>query len=556
MSSIGKIPRSEINQQNPLLSNFRTTIETAFYGNNVKKINSLTTAYNLAQACPGTITTDLDVLHTHELGLPTNAKVLVSNDGTVVGRTAAARRIIGQQGVDPYHYSEILREAIFQSREKNFYRGDVLVGLDQEFSVTAHLMLPEEYAANLYSYLLNFQMHTSENKKFYQDSQVIPEGDIFLFADPDWSDPEFPHGLVIIDAEHNCAAVLGLRYFGELKKATLTLAWAMAHRNQFIACHGGMKQYRFGKRNYTMAAFGLSGSGKSTITLAQHDHKYEIDVLHDDAFVISKKDGATTALEPAYFDKMQDYPMDSTEVGYIVTAQNIGVTLDEHNQKVMVTEDIRNGNGRSVKSRFATKNRVDHIAEKIDGVFWIMKDDSLPPIIKVENPALGAAFGVTLATKRSTAEYMVGKRAADELVIEPFANPFRSYPLAEDYRDFRDLFAKHQTDCYILNTGFFNQQKVTPQETLGSLEQIVEEQAEFIPFGPVKELSYLPLAGHEVDFNDQHYLWTLIKRMKIRLDFIQSREVVNGGYDQLPKEAELLLQEVLVQLEAFSEALK
>ncbi|WP_410471136.1 PTS glucose transporter subunit IIA, partial [Enterococcus faecium] len=42
--------------------------------------------------------------------------------------------------------------------------------------------------------------------------------------------------------------------------------------------------------------------------------------------------------------------------------------------------DIRNGNGRTVKSRYATPDRVDHLSEKIDAVFWIMKDDSLPPI--------------------------------------------------------------------------------------------------------------------------------------------------------------------------------
>lgn len=223
----------------------------------------------------------------------------------------------------------------------------------------------------------------------------------------------------------------------------MTLAWATAHRNGFIACHGGMKQYLLEDKKYTMAAFGLSGSGKSTITLAKPKNKGEVHVLHDDAFVISKKKGSTTALEPAYFDKTQDYPMTSEQIKYIVTAQNVGVTLDEQNKKVLVTEDIRNGNGRSIKSRYATPNRVDHIAEKVDGLFWIMKDDSLPPVIKIEDPSLAAVFGATLATKRSTAENVVGE-VTDQLVIEPFANPFRCYPLQEDYQDFKDLFQKQK----------------------------------------------------------------------------------------------------------------
>ncbi len=35
---------------------------------------------------------------------------------------------------------------------------------------------------------------------------------------------EYPDGLVYFDTNHNCAVILGLNYFGELKKATLTLA--------------------------------------------------------------------------------------------------------------------------------------------------------------------------------------------------------------------------------------------------------------------------------------------------------------------------------------------
>lgn len=129
-------------------------------------------------------------------------------------------------------------------------------------------MLPEEYSPNLYSYLLNFQIGDAKHL-FYQQSDSIHTGDIFIFADPDWKHPDFPDGVVVIDPLHNCAGILGLRYFGELKKATLTLAWATAHRNGFIACHGGMKQYLLEEKKYTMAAFGLSGSGKSTITLAK-----------------------------------------------------------------------------------------------------------------------------------------------------------------------------------------------------------------------------------------------------------------------------------------------
>lgn len=553
MSSIEHFPRKEITKSNPLFSSIRSVIETAFYGNNVAKIRHLTDAYALAKASPGTITTDLDVAHTNKLQLPTDAKVLVTNDGAIVGRTAAARRIIGQQGVDPIFYSKLLREAVFEARTKQFYSGEVIVGLDEEFTVKSHLMLPADYSPNLYSYLLNFQISDAK-QLFYQQSAKIDTGDLFIFADPDWKHPDFPDGVVVIDSLNNCAGILGLRYFGELKKATLTLAWATAHRNGFIACHGGMKQYLLEKKSYTLAAFGLSGSGKSTITLAKPKNNGDVHVLHDDAFVISKEKGSTTALEPAYFDKTQDYPMTSDQIHYIVTAQNVGVTLDEQNKKVLVTEDIRNGNGRSIKSRFATPNRVDHIAEKVDGLFWIMKDDSLPPLVKIDDPSLAAIFGATLATKRSTAEN-IRTDTANQLVIEPFANPFRCYPLKEDYQDFKELFQKQKTACYLLNTGDFQGRNVTPEETLDSIEKIIDGSAKFSAFGPLEKMSYLPIDGHEPNFNDRHYLQQLLTRLETRLTFVQTCKIEQNGYDRLPDEAEQLLLQLLDRLRSYSEAL-
>ncbi|MGO3780469.1 MAG: phosphoenolpyruvate carboxykinase (ATP) [Enterococcus viikkiensis] len=553
MSSIEHFSHEDITKKNCLFSTIRSVIETAFYGNNVTQIRHLTDAYTLAKNSPGTITTDLSVAHSDNLQLPTDAKVLVTNDGTIVGRTAAARRIVGQEGIDANFYSELLREAVFQSRDKQFYSGAVLVGLDEEFTVKAHLMLPSDYSPNLYSYLLNFKIDDAK-QQFYHKSKAINTGDLFLFADPDWQHPDFPDGVVVIDPKHNCAGILGLRYFGELKKSTLTLAWATAHRNGFIACHGGMKQYLLENKKYTMAAFGLSGSGKSTITLAKPKNKGEVDVLHDDAFVISKDTGSTTALEPSYFDKTQDYPMTSEQIQYIVTAQNVGVTLDKENKKVLVTEDIRNGNGRSIKSRYATPNRVDHIAEKVDGLFWIMKDDSLPPLIKIEDPSLAAIFGATLATKRSTAENVVGEKS-DQLVIEPFANPFRCYPLQEDYQDFKELFEKQQTACFILNTGDFKKNKVTPEQTLSSIEKIIDGSASFKPFGPLDKISYLPVKGHEPNFDSQDYLLHLMSRLETRLAFVQSRKTFHRGYDRLPNEAEQLLLGLLDQLNSYKETI-
>lgn len=120
-----------------------------------------------------------------------------------------------------------------------------------------------------------------------------------------------------------------MRYFGEFKKGTLTLGWGTAARHGYASCHGGLKRFtrRDGKK-FVLAVFGLSGSGKSTITHATHGGKYDIMVLHDDAFVVNVREKYAIAMEPTYFDKLQDYPIGCEANKYLLTVQNCGVTRD------------------------------------------------------------------------------------------------------------------------------------------------------------------------------------------------------------------------------------
>jgi phosphoenolpyruvate carboxykinase (ATP) len=548
MSTIGNYAETDIRKANPIFSQIRTTIESAFYGNNMVAVNDLTTAYELTKAAPETTVTDLPIIHTDELGLPADAVMLVNNHGRVVGRTAAARRRIGDADVDPAKFAGILRDAIFAGTQQQFYKTSVVVGLDEDFMVEAHLAVPEGYENNLLSYMLNFQTLNQTYQARYQQSKPYQEGDIFIYADPNFHHPDFPDGLALFDAQHNVAAILGMRYFGELKKSTLTLAWATAHRHGYVACHGGEKAFHFNDRpDQVFAMFGLSGSGKSTLTHAKHGGRFKTTVLHDDAFVISRENGSSVALEPAYFDKTNDYPSGTDETKYFMTLMNVGVTLNKAGQKVLVTEDLRNGNGRTIKSRYASANRVDKEEAPINAIFWIMKDDSLPPVVHITDPTLAATFGATLATKRSSAENLVGNVDRNALVIEPFADPFRAYPLAEDYADFKSLFAQRQVACYILNTGYYNGKKIPKEVTLGILEDIVNQKMTWQDFGPLEHLSYAPLNDFPVDFTDKDYVTMLRTRLQIRLDWITNYAATHQQYP-LPAEISAGLTDLIAQL--------
>ena len=525
--------QSEI-KTNPLFSKLRSTIETAFYGNNVKPVTSVAEAYTLATQEPGVILLDMPVFKPEEQGLPADAKILVTNDGKTTGRYAKARRIIGDEGIDEVELAGIARDAVYDSRNKEWISTQVVVGLDQKFTARAHLMIPKDHASIMYSWIMNFKFFDDAVKEFYNNSKDIPEGDIYIYSDPDYVVPGHPGGLAIFDPAHNCAMILGMRYFGEHKKGTLTLAWSLANRYGYVACHGGMKRYNLKTgKSFTIGVFGLSGSGKSTLTHEKHNGRYDISILHDDAYIINTNDLSSIAMEPTYFDKMQDYPVEHPANKYLLTLQNVGVTLDENGNKVVLAEDVRNNNGRAIKSQFWTDNRVNHVDEPVNAIVWLMKDKTLPPILKIDDPVLASTMGATLATRRSTAEKLDANVDPNALVIEPYANPFRTYPLVCDYESYKKLFKECGVDCYIMNTGFFLEKKIPKEVTLDLLERLVEGDLQFEPFGAYENLSYVEVPGFEPPFDVREYHHQLHQAFEFRSEYV---EKLKDGKNELPHE--------------------
>ncbi len=558
MSTKSHYKRSEIGPGKPGFSKTRSIIEAPFYGNNVTKVTTLKEAYKLAKNSPGTIVTDMPVYRGEEFGLDPDAKVLLFNDGSITGRYAPARRITGKEGTDTEKLDKIIMDAVYDTRWKKLYHAEVVIGLDPEFMVKAHLLIPEGEENLLYSWMLNFQYMSEYYTKMFKDSVPVGggnEADVYIFSDPQWKgcpdQPDVcdPKCLCYFNTETNCAAILGMRYFGEHKKGTLTLAWAIANRNGYASCHGGQKEYTLDDGSkYVAAVFGLSGSGKSTLTHAKHDGRYPaIKVLHDDAFIINTDTCASVALEPTYFDKTADYPCDSEDNKYLLTVQNCSATVDEDGKVVIVTEDIRNGNGRAIKSKLWSPNRVDKIDSPVNAIFWIMKDPTIPPVVRLKGASLASVMGATLATKRSSAERLKEGVDPNALVVEPYANPFRTYPLVNDYEKFKKLVADKNVDCFIINTGEFMGKKVQKEDTLGVLEAVVEGKADFKKWGPFEDIEIFEWDGFVPDLNDKDYVSQLQARMQDRLNYVKKLDTAEGGYNKLPQDALDAIQRVVDQ---------
>lgn len=151
MSTKAYYTHEEIGKGKPGFSKTRSIIEAAFYGNNVVEVKDLKQAYELAKNSPGTIVTDMPVYKPEAIGLDEGSKVLLFNDGSVTGRCAAARRISSEPGVDINDLDLKLMDAIYDTRWTTMYHAQVYIGLDPEFMVKAHLLIPEGEENILYS---------------------------------------------------------------------------------------------------------------------------------------------------------------------------------------------------------------------------------------------------------------------------------------------------------------------------------------------------------------------------------------------------------------------
>ncbi len=524
-------------------SAWRAMVESAFHANSVKK-TSMAELYGLALRQPEVVATFEPMYKPEQFGLPKDAKVLISNDGGVVGRTARARRIVRQlKKSERDKLKGVLLEALYQFNRRPGLWLEGIVGLHEHFMVKAHLLSPVTDAKNMLDWGLNFTPYMEPWASLYKKSKPLDEADILVFADPEWSHPEYPSGLVIIDERENCIAILGMRYFGERKKGTLTLAWTIGVRHNMVACHGGIKTIA---GNPPVAVFGLSGSGKSSITNSL-DHegtltkKEKVTVIHDDAFLIDFENNITVALEPALFDKTDAVKPDDPIIKYFYSAQNVGVHLTPKGERRIVCEDIRNDNGRCLKSRDMF-NHADHCASPAR-VIWLQKDTSLPPICRINSAGLAVAMGASLSTLRARGVENVDAKELEKLVIEPFANPFRVHPLLLDCQQFMKLF-KAGCECYIMNTHAFGLPDslidIPKELSLKIVTELVRGNIEWRDWKRFQGLS-VPKNGNELfgpDYDkkykptgDSEYLGYLRNRMQDRITYLSNKRDIEQDMD-------------------------
>jgi len=521
MATIG-LHEKNIEQASPL----RLTALLALAQNNEQVLDTQP-LYDRSLEMENVVVLNRAMKHPEHFGLNPGTKQIIWNHRNPVGRTARARKFLHEQDAEEKkNLITIAREAILNLQKTGSISTRAYSGLDEEFCVGLQFIGNRNYPISALSLLLNFQAFINEtNYEFYRNSRQLEEPDLLMVYDPDWSHPKYEGGLVIIDRASKTIFVLGLPYFGEIKKGFLTLIWHTAisekipgtEIRRFLPIHGSICVIN-GK---TVIIIALSGSGKSSLS------KNAESIAHDDAFVVSMVTGKAIILEPTFFNKTDGDNMgdETTERGLIF--YNMGI-VDVGDGIDVVPKDRLVANGRVIQERPA--NAVNGY-DRVDIVSLVMKDDTLPPITLINNSALFVAFGASLMTKRSLAEALKSVEEQFKLVIEPFAQPFRAWRLNTECRMFQLFLELFNPTTVILNTGDFmgnDIELVLSRDVI--LPSLTKEQLEFVPWRivPGKMVSLLKKGtlnhGYDKKFSpklsEKEYVARLVSRMQSRIDYL------------------------------------
>lgn len=392
----------------------------------------------------------------------------VVSNGTPIG--------VMQQPIEREKAEETIRRVQETLAGMELIQVDRRMGMSPEVPIHCRLYVPREYAR--IAYMWNSMLFPSDSAK---------EPDFLSVYVPDW-----PERLIFLDVDQGYTYILGTDYPGEAKKSMLRQAMYWIKRRGGLGLHAGSKVLRVvgpdsELRDVGFLLFGLSGTGKTTLTL--HDHGLEEPeraIIKQDDVVLMTADGRAFGTEDGFYIKTEGLePSQKVLWGAATheTAVYENIKLDE-NGKVDFLDTSITSNGRGVVLRKYIKGTGEGVdlekANKI--VFITRRNDVVPVCARLTDEQAAAYFMLGESIETSAGDPTKAGQAKREVGT----NPFIVGPEAEEgNRLLAILRANPDMQAYILNTGSIGArdgspgEKVTIRVSTEIMKQIAKEGIEW-----------------------------------------------------------------------------
>ena len=440
--------------------------------------------YDLATEQLSVIKTDMD-MPTMPNREAAEAKVLANITGQDSRLSDWAVRVVPQRNeLEDYAAEEereellaIVREATHDLMHSELSKTTAYFSHHSGFMGTIEMVLPIEYAKLAHDFSLAFYPINDASKKMYKRSKPLNEDAVRLVVFPDWVNEEWlywksgtagqeeydqiepPRIMMIYDVESNTAFLLGARCFLEVKKAAISIIGNMAVRQKLALPLNGASQSfnmlqgsKMVQTNFAM--IGLSGTGKSTIASCLHEthvrssKKESVQVGGDDSLLmmvgnINGRKMGLLSLESAYFHTTNDIKTKSAVKKQILSAENVMVSRDEKDKKILVYQSALDEEGRVLLKPLTEDGMIDHL-NLPDYFVMLTHDPLLPPAMLIKDTSLMKAMFLSYGTDTDTGYH-----------FEPSANPHTLWPLGDELALFEKAYTKTKFKMLILNTDSF-----------------------------------------------------------------------------------------------------
>ena len=383
---------------------------------------------------------------------------------------------IMQQPIDRGKAEEAIREVQDALADMELIQVDRRMGMNPDVPIHCRLYVPREYAR--IAYMWNSMLFPSDSTK---------EPDFISVYVPEWKER-----LIFLDVDQGYTYILGSDYPGEAKKSMLRQAMYWIKRRGGLGLHAGSKVLRVigpdGElRDVGFLLFGLSGTGKTTLTL--HDHglqEPERAIIKQDDVVLMTAGGKAYGTEDGFYIKTEGLEPSQTVLWGAAThptAVYENIKLDE-NGKVDFLDTSITSNGRGVVLRKYIRGTGEGIdLEKANKIVFITRRNDVVPVCARLTPEQAAAYfmlGESIETSAGD------PTKAGQAKREVGTNPFIVGPEADEgNRLLAILRANPDMQAYILNTGSIGAndgspgEKVTIRASTEIMKQIAREGIEW-----------------------------------------------------------------------------
>jgi phosphoenolpyruvate carboxykinase (ATP) len=388
----------------------------------------------------------------------------IVEDGVEVG--------IMQQAMNPERAQEKVREVQEALAGLDLIQVDRRMGDTPEATLRCRLYVPKEYAR------IAFMWH---NMLFPSDSSFAPDF-VSVYV------PEWPERLIFCDVTQGYTYILGSDYPGEAKKSMLRQAMYWIKRRGGLGLHAGSKILRVqgpdgALRDVGFLLFGLSGTGKTTLTLHDHGLKEpERAIIKQDDVVLMTPEGSAYGTEDGFYIKTEGLEPSqavlwSAATHPTATYENIKVN---ESGKVDFLDTSLTSNGRGVVLRRFIRGTGDGIdLPKANKIVFITRRNDVVPVCARLTPEQAAAYfmlGESIETSAGD------PTRAGQAKREVGTNPFIVGPEAEEGNRLLEILRENpDMRAYILNTGSvgagegFAGEKVTIQVSTEIMMQLAKE---------------------------------------------------------------------------------